>query len=182
MHHLKFTSAVRDLEDAYIAEQVQQRGTWAYYRWGTVVMALIWAVGVYLFFIHDTRRTLQILWIAGGLGLLWGYGVKPYLAKRKIRLENSPEQDIDMDIRPDGIHVDLQGIGTYKREWSEFLGATLTRTGILLYFDDDTKNWLPRRVFSDGADMKKAYDFLETYSSRANKDEESEQAVDGNPH
>lgn len=181
MRQIRFKSTVRDLEDAWIAEQVQQRGTWVYYRWGTVVIALIWAFGGYLFFFNDTRRLLQVSWLVVGLTLLWGYGIKPYLAKRKIRLGNSLEQDIEMHIGPDGIHVDLHGIGSYKREWSELLGATLTRTGILLYFDDDIKNWLPRRVFSDKADMRNVYDLLEGYSSGARVEEVGQGEQDVTP-
>ena len=112
---------------------------------------------------------MRIFWIAIGSWLFWACGIKPYLAKRKLRLGNSPAQNIDMNIKPEGIFVDLQGIGSYKREWSEFLGATLTPTGVLLYFDDDTKNWLPRRIFSDGAAMQEVYQFLESCSSHAKK-------------
>lgn len=51
-------------------------------------------------------------------------------------------------------------MGQFTRQWDELAGITDTNKGILFYFSDAVKNWLPNRVFGNEVERGNCFEFL----------------------
>ena len=65
-----------------------------------------------------------ILPLTLGAGLLWHNVAKPFLRKKRIRANNPASQELKLFFLSEGIQIQAEGIGTFKRAWDE-LAATL---------------------------------------------------------
>lgn len=157
-YRIAFTSTVDDLIQAFEADRTAMSRMSRWVRWLIVGMGCLWLLGAAAFYTGHLKNRewwLPIIWLFLGVSILWYNAVKPFLQRRHIRNSNAASQDLKLEFKQDGIHIEAPGTGEFDRTWNELDGATNCDEGILVYYTDGTVAWLPRRVFPND-DVKTA--------------------------
>jgi hypothetical protein len=163
MYRYQFRSTVEDLLQAVEAERSVSL------RWplrGTIiVLGLAWLAGGLA--IHVGRPTvLPLVWTCLGAGSIYYFVVRPHQRRSRIRTHNAACQDLRLDFADDGLILDIGGFGEFRREWDELVGITDTKRGILFYFSDGAKSWLPNRVFASEVERGRFVEFLKGHQAQ----------------
>jgi hypothetical protein len=163
MYKYRFTSTVEDLLEAEEAERSAFiRGP---FRWAIVVLGLVWlAVGLATLVRQPTWQPL--VWTCLGLGVLYYFVVRPRRRASRITNNNAVRQDLTLEFADSGLNLGVSGVGQFTRQWNELVGITDTDKGILFYFSDGVKNWLPSRVFASDAEKGNFVEFLKGHELR----------------
>ena len=99
-------------------------------RWVLIVMGWGWFLLAFVAWlkvfpqIRAHKWWQPILPLTLGAGLLWHNVAKPFLRKKRIRANNPASQELKLFFLSEGIQIQAEGIGTFKRAWDE-LAATL---------------------------------------------------------
>ena len=151
MYTFEFSSTVADLLQAESAERALNVGR-PLFRWaGLGFGALFLWLAIWMF--ETTPHKWPRALIALGIGAicLLKFGVEPVRARFAIRTRNAPSEHLVLMFAEDGISNRLPNGQILHRDWKELLGMTDTANGVLFYFSDGMKNWLPERVFASPA-------------------------------
>jgi hypothetical protein len=103
---------------------------------------------------------LPLIWLALGASILWSNVVRPFMKRRHIRQTARPAQNLTLEFTKDGILIEAPGAGVFSRTWNELYGARNCDEGVLVYFNDGTVDWLPRRVFPNDAAKNALHAYL----------------------
>jgi hypothetical protein len=162
-YRIAFTSTREDLVQAFEAERTAVSGMRRWVRWLIVAMGCAWLLGAAAFFtghLKDRQWWLPFIWLALGGGILWSNIVRPFMKRRHIRNTATAAQELELEFKEEGIHIEAPGVGTFDRTWEELDGARNCDEGLLVYFTDSTVDWLPRRVFPNDAVKTALHAFL----------------------
>ena len=153
-HHFSFISTTQDLLDAHSAFVTFSTGVRPVFRPFLIGLCLLWTVGPIVSLVsgEGLEWWKLLIWLSGGL-LAWNSVIRPYLQKRKIRLENAAEQPITLDFLNERIHIGVAGIGDFARNWGEVTFIKPCKKGMLLGLSDGSINWIPIRAFRDKQDL-----------------------------
>jgi len=77
-----------------------------------------------------------------GLYVLYYFVAKPFLIRRKIKEDLLALEEIDMNIGDKGLQISTNG-NRVNKSWNELSSILNTPSGIIFYWIDETKNWLP---------------------------------------
>ena len=157
MYRYQFTSTIADLLEAEEAERSAfiRRP----FRWAIVVLGLVWlASGLAALVRQPTWRPL--VWTCLGLGVLYYLVVSPRRRRSRITSSNAARQECTLEFADDGVNLGISGVGQFTRQWDELAAITDTDKGILFYFSDGVKNWLPNRVFASEMEKGNFVEFL----------------------
>ncbi len=155
----EFTSTTEDLLRAYDTERRVVSGLRPVVRWCIVAMGCAWLGGV-IYFWKDASTLQLVLWYALGTGILWKFVLKPFFKRREIRSTADGSRHVVLNLTEDGLSAEVQDEGDFERSWSELSAAINTDEGVLIYFDDNTVNWLPRRIFPSDKHKTDLHAFL----------------------
>ena len=120
-------------------------------------MGYAWLLGAIVFWRKASALQLTA-WIALGIGVLWKDVVKPFWKRRHIRASVAASQEVAFEFTDNAIRIEALGVGTFNRAWDELDGTINSDEGVLIYFNDGTVNWLPRRVFPNDV-TKRAFHY-----------------------
>jgi len=163
MYRYRFTSTVEDLLEAEEAERSAFiRGP---FRWVIVVLGLAWLVAGLATLVRQLAWQ-PLVWTCLGSGVLYYFVVRPYLRRRRITTDSATRQDLTLEFTDDGLNLGVSGVGQFTRQWNELVGITDTDKGILFYFSDGVKNWLPSRVFASQVQKGNFVEFLKGHQLR----------------
>ena len=163
-YSIEYTSTCDDLIEAYEAERISRLSR--DFRWARIVMGWGWIILAIVTWLKIFPRVRADKWwqplipLILGTGLLWYNVTKPFLQKRRIRASNPASQKLHLDFMSDGIQIQAEKIGTFKRTWEELAAVTNAKKGLLIYFTDGIANWLPERVFQNTVEKTALYTFL----------------------
>jgi hypothetical protein len=161
-YRYQFTSTVEDLLEAEEAERSAFiRGP---FRWPIIVLGLAWLAGG-LVALATQPSWLPLVWTCLGVGVVYYFVVGPYRRRSRITKNNAGRQDVSLEFADDGLNLGIKGVGQFTRQWEELSGVTDTDKGILFYFSDGVKNWLPKRVFASEVEKAKFVDFVESHQT-----------------
>ena len=167
----RFVSTVDDLiaADAIEREQRPKR----LYRWAVdlvhqleriqlyVIGAFI-ALAVIIFVLSSTWLDRLVLAVVAGLVPLYYYVIAPKRVEKRLRAANHASRTILLEFGKDGVSIDVANGGPVKTSWYEFTRATVTKRGILLYFQT-MKVLLPQRVFDNEEERREFVKFVKQY-------------------
>ena len=157
MYHFEFTSTLEDLLEAEEAERsIFLRRP---FRWVVMLIGVAWlGAGVVTFLAMPAWRS--IVWTCLGALVLFYLAFRPYWRRRQIEKRNARNQTVVLEFGDRGVDLDISGVGRFTRGWDELAGITNTPEGILFYFIDGIKNWLPKRVFESELQRNDFLEFL----------------------
>jgi hypothetical protein len=161
---IEFTSTVDDLLQAYEAKRISLLSR--DFRWAHIVMGWGWVTLAIVAWLKVFPRVRADKWwqplipLTLGAGLLWYNVAEPFFRKRRIQANNPTSQKLHLDFVSDGIQIQAEGIGTFKRTWDELGGVINAKQGLLMYFTDGIVNWLSQRVFQNPAEKEALFSFL----------------------
>ena len=164
MYRYQFTSTTKDLLEAEEAERSSflRRPL----RVALIVLAMAWLGAGLATFVR--RPALQpLVWICLGTVVLYYLAVRPRRQRSGIRTNNAARQDVTLEFADEGLNVEISGVGQFTRRWDELAGITHTGQGILFYFADGVKNWLPNRVFAIEQERGTFLEFLKSHDVRS---------------
>jgi len=95
-----------------------------------------------------------------GAGVLYYFVLWPRRRRSRITANNAARQDLTLEFADDGLNLGISGVGQFTRRWDELAGITDTGKGILFFFTDGVKNWLPNRVFGSEVERGNFLQFL----------------------
>ena len=157
MYRYEFTSTVDDLLEAEEAERSFLMR--APFRWAIVALGAVWlAAGIVAITMHPTWR--PFVWTCLGMWVLYYFVYLPRRRRRRIIGNNAARQDLTVEFADEGVSLEISGVGQFARQWGELAGITDTDKGILFYFSDGVKNWLPNRVFANKNERSNFVGFL----------------------
>ena len=162
-YRIKFTSTREDLVQAFETERRAVSGMRRWVRWLIVAMGCAWLLGAVAFFtgyLKDRQWWLPFIWLALGVSILWSNVARPFMKRQHIRKTATASQELELEFKDDGIHIEAPGVGVFDRTWEELDGARNCDEGLLVYFTDGTVDWLPRRVFPNDAVKAALHAFL----------------------
>ena len=159
-YRISFTSTREDLVQAFEAERTAVTGMRRGVRWGIIGMGWMWLLGGVVFWHHTRQWWLPLIWLALGVSILWCNVARPFMKRRHIRKTAAASQELTLEFKDDGIHIEAPGVGTFDRTWEELDGTRNCDEGLLVYFTDGTVDWLPRRVFTNDAVKTALHAFL----------------------
>jgi hypothetical protein len=175
---ITYTSTIQDLLDGHSADVKLKSGLGPLLRFLFALCGIFWALGpiwVYVFLKTKFTASNCILWLFG-CTVVWGFLLRPWFERSRIRRNNSPEQNLVLEFSETGIMAHSSSAGEFNRSWSEVSNAVLCSNGLLLYFTDGFCNLLPKRVFSQKKDMLKLHAFIHKHllEEETKRDEETE--------
>lgn len=152
-----FSSTLDDLLEAEKAERSMfVRGP---VRAALVILALAGlGGGIWAFLPYQIWSSL--VWMCGGLALLYWLVGRPHQRRRAIGRGNAPFRRVSLAFDDSGLSLEIGGVGHFTRQWNELVRTADTKNGILFYFSDGVKNWLPNRVFSNDSERIAFLEFV----------------------
>lgn len=165
VYQYQFTSTVEDLLEAEEAERTARTAR-APFRWFVVLFGFAWVLLGLLAFDFSNPSWRPLIWLLIGSAIIYYFAVRPYLRRKKIRINNDPQQNLVLEFYDDCIKVEGGGSDRLTRRWDELLEFLDTPKGVLFYFNDGFISWLPRRVLPEGKDAHNAFiRFLQEHKS-----------------
>jgi hypothetical protein len=163
MYRYEFTSTVDDLLEAEEAERSRlMRGP---FRWLAVALGVAWfAAGLVALVKQPTWQAF--IWVCLGTGVLYYFVIGPRERRTRIKSNNVERQELTLEFAHDRMTLGVSGHGQFTRQWNELAGIADTDKGILFYFTDGVKNWLPNRVFTSEAERGSFLEFLKGRTAR----------------
>lgn len=161
---IEYTSTRSDLIQGYEAERISHRNRGD--RWVLIILGWGWFILPIVTWLKIFPNVRANHWwqpfipLILGTVLLWYNVVQPFLRKRRIRVNNPASQKLRLDFLSNGIQIQAEGVGTFKRTWDELAGVVNTKKGLLIYFTDGIVNWLPQRVFQNMEAKRSLFSFL----------------------
>lgn len=149
-YQFDFTSTHQDLLDAYDAERTDRSGMRGWARGLVIALGVMWLSGFagFIVFTPKTESIWQpLIWLVLGCFIMWQFVLQPALTRRSIRMRNAAQQPVSVAFSPEGIKACVTGQGEFERSWQELGGLVPSEKGVLLYFSDGMRHWLPTRVF-----------------------------------
>lgn len=145
-----FTNTVDDLLDAERAERAAEFSP-----------ATRWFAGIAVVGLAVVGWTLQkgsffLFWVVLSLAGAWGWVIRPYRRRREIRRDSPASRRVVARFSEAGIATAAEGEEEVDRSWHELERLAEVPGGILLYFSEQGRLWLPRRLFG-GADERAAF-------------------------
>lgn len=163
-YSIEYISTCDDLIEAYEGERISHRSRAD--RWVLIILGWGWFILPFVVWLKVFPNVRADKWwqpfipLIMGAGLLWYNVIEPFLRKRRIRANNPTSQKLHLEFISDGIQIQAEGIGTFKRTWDEFAAVVNTKKGLLIYFTDGIVNWLPQRVFQNMEAKRSVFTFL----------------------
>jgi len=154
MHRYEFTSTIDDLLEAEKAER--ELSLRVPFRWAIATLGIAWLVAGVTKFVNQPGGQ-SLVWMCLGLGVLYYSVLNPIRRRGRIRRDNAPREELILEFDDEHMSLAVSRV-TFTRHWDELAGFSDTPKGVLLYFSDGIKNWLPNRVFASPTDRM---DFLE---------------------
>jgi hypothetical protein len=157
MYGYRFTSTLEDLLEAEEAERSHflRRP----FRGAIIVLGWVWLAAGFATFLR--QPTLQpLVWTCLGAGVVYYFVVRTHRRRSRITTNTAARQDVTLEFADDGLNVGIGDVGQFARQWNELAGITNTDKGILFYFADGAKNWLPKRVFRSEVERRNLLEFL----------------------
>lgn len=159
IYQYRFVSTIQDLLEAEEAERTARLFR-APFRWIIILLGVLWLLAGIFTFDASNLSWRPIVWLLLGVGVIYYFVAKPYLRRRKIRLNNSSQQELVLAFYDDCITIEAGATGSFTRSWNEFLTFIDTPKGIIFYFDDGVVSWLPKRLLPTQEEREVFIDFL----------------------
>ena len=160
MYRYQFTSTTADLLAAEEAERSNflRRPL----RVVVILLGLVWfAAGLASLVRQPALQPL--VWTCLGTGVLYYFVVRPRRRRTRITANNAARQELTLEFVDDGLNLGISGVGQFTRRWDELAGIMNTGNGILFYFTDGVKNWLPNRVFRSDVERRDLLEFVKRH-------------------
>jgi len=158
--HFTFTNTVEELLTAERAERQESSGMNVFFRGVTILLGMVWIVVPFLTIGHATHVWQPVISVLLGLFVLRSLVLKPFLARYRIRRDYAAPEEIDIEIGEAGIHMSANGMKIEKR-WDQLLGVLQTPEGIVFYWQDETKSWLPATTVGSKDTIHRVTQFIQ---------------------
>ena len=113
-----------------------------FFRGVVIFMGFVWITLPFIEFDHAKHLWQPVISVLLGLIVLRSFLVKPILERYRIRQNFAVPESVQIEIGNAGIFVSENGMNI-ERPWEQLLGIMPTSEGIVFYWTDKTKNWLP---------------------------------------
>lgn len=171
------TTVQQDLLDAYEAELRSSTGMRPWIRvfmvvWG--VMALVGSAAMVWAGWKVRYRWQPLVGLLFGTVLVWVYGIRPFLTRRRICARNVAAQSVTLEFVESGLQIESPNGERVNRRWDEVALIESADFGFTLSYWDGTMNVLPRRVFQSDAERQAFHEFVSSRILASNQSPEEQ--------
>jgi hypothetical protein len=159
----EFTSTVEDLLAAEEAERSAVIP--GPLRQVIVILGAIWLVAGLVALVRQ-QNWQSLIWVGLGIAVVYVFVVRPRIVRDRIKTNNPEQRGVILDFADDCMRLGVSGVGQFTREWDELSGVADAEKGILFYFSDGVKSWLPNRVFASEAEREAFLKFVKGREAR----------------